>query len=716
MKIDTKSLCGHLRATLQDVIQKDDLQSFVGFLCNLDPNRFKDAANELQYIFGQALQGNFTLEPEKLHYFPQANMPYEERLDYFNNPVQGTRFRNLVVNTLLRLPGSNPTTIKLWASMTNLKSALIIDKPTRNEKYEAFLRIGEKTSIDEALLADWRDFIGHYIPKIINYYRDISGWRRHAPLWSMPESQKTGVTCFAGELLKVDRTDNRFFDVYEQMKHPIVNAIFRKYPKEAAEAVFVGKEVKDISYDIPDPYDRDLPIGIIQIAPKVAQKPRVVFQPLGILDSASRPLFFKLESIVRGLPTQGVHSHDEARERVQRIMSYRHESDNSDLVYSFDQSAFTDRFSYNEIQRPILLILEQSGVIKPYDIACCDATCNGIYESGILKKNTTVSFDGSGTPMGTPPSFMLASLSNDVLVAFAHYRAHGEIPNPYCDPLDIQWMVTGDDLIVFDSKTGDEYDKLCHQIGLKINQDKSIRSSYLAEFCGKYITKDGIFPKLKFSPLTGRDSIKELLTTQYSVDAMSYGWPEYSYDIHMLHELPFPLGIRLPKITSIKELSIGDLYVQALRSAQDLIQLGESLRIYSKEDIALMLSRQERIPHFRYIPEDQEHDPTPSLSPLERAWSEDAKDLKRSLNETDNLDELYKLAESLIELHQKVFPIDNGICERQKKLLLQSRGHIAMRRRLAYENKQVYYKFAQILSLEENLNKRKEVDIDERSI
>lgn len=713
MKVDTKSLCGHIRAVFsKSHLPSEDAQALVGYLCNLDPNRFKDACNEMQHIFGQALLGNFNLEDSELQYFPLGNSQ-QVRVNFFNEEVLGSTFRSKAVNSLLSLPGSDPLTLETWGAMTNLKSALIIDKPTRDERYEAYNRITEKPQIEMEITSCWLQFLDQYIPLIIKR-EDVQSYRKFDPLWNYPEGTKTGITCYGGELVKVRRDDSRLFDIKEQMRHKIVNEICRKYPQEFAEAVFLGYETPFVSFDIPEPYDHDLSIGSVQIAPKVAQKPRIVFQTLLILDSMTRPLFHKLETIIDRLPTQGVFSHEDARKLVQDILTNRFETGTDGMIHSFDQSAFTDRFSYDEIQRPVLVKLRQLGVILDYDLACCDATCRGVYESNILKKNSTVSFNGSGTPMGTPPSFMLASLSNDLLAAFSFYRAYGDLPNPYCpDPKQAKWLVVGDDIIIFDDKVAEEYRRLCSQIGLKINESKSISSDYLAEFCGKYITRHGIVPKLKLSPISGHDALKELMD-YYPRDAIIAGWPEYEPDTELMAYLPEPFGKRKIEDLPMRELPIMDAYSKALRLANELFQLVKEERIFSENDLNILFSRKKRVPQTYQEGDLEEHRPEPVIEPLVRSRIQDAKELVSSLTSASNRDDIYRVAEELDRIYQMIFPNDS---EKRRLEKLASHQHVALPRKHEQNNLNSYSQLLAVASLpDQSENDRKEDNPYEHTI
>jgi hypothetical protein len=536
-KIDNQAVCGHLKATLHEVVPNDDLQVWIGKLNSLDPSTFVLVAKDLATVFTYAFQGRYDIDPQEI---PRLGVKgTTKRIDRSGSPVDGNLYRDPIINKLLDLP-FNQKTDKIYAALTNLKSAAVIFDLSRTEKDEAYSSIAHSTYIDPDLVHEWTSFVDGFTDYFFAVMQP-SAVLESNPIWMNPSSDTT--TCYInsrGELRSAKKGDYRTISGLNNLRQPDINRIARAYPDEFAHAVILGFPVIGAEFELPEPFSKSTPIGRVALAPKRAQKPRIVFIPLSYLDCMSRPLFHKLENLY-SWNIQGVKSHDESRLFVQRLLA-----NNPDLeeIWSFDQSSFTDNFDYYRIQRPILLALKRHNYINDYDLAVVDTINGGVWDATTLRRDY-VRF-GTGTGMGTPPSFVLASIGNGYLYAYAYYKVHGIYPDPRPDR-PCQAIIVGDDSAIRGRAVAQEYLKLCEQIGLKVNTTKSMHSHHVAEFCGKMITKEGIYDKKKLIDMTSYAGVADNADYyQASMDEYLESFPEFRPLVRQLERIPRPFGLAEP--------------------------------------------------------------------------------------------------------------------------------------------------------------------------
>jgi hypothetical protein len=534
--IDRRATCGHLKALLSDVILNDELQAWIGWLNNLDPETFNSVAKDLGHVMTNAFQGKFDIPPEEVPHLA-AYKSKTKRKDRNGNPIPGTYYKSKVLNTILDLDLSDPHNEFIIAGLSNLKSACVIKSLSRTEKDAAYSSITHTTDIDPVFISLWNEFVEGFTPYLIDRLKPVPK-EEYMPLYQAPASDKH--TCYIdsqGRLKKAQKGDLRTMSP-SVFKHPIVNRIAKTYPDEFASAVLIGYPVIGADFQLPTPFDFDIPVGYITIAPKRAQKARIVFIPHAILDSMSRPAFYKITSLY-SWNVQGVESHDDSRLAVQQMLKNIADIPDAE-IWSFDQSAFTDNFDYNRIQRPIVLALRNQGLLSDYDVEVIDNLNNGSWDATYLRPNKVIRF-GTGTGMGTPPSFPLASIGNGYLYAFAYTQVYGEFPDPLSKtPLA---QVVGDDICIADTAVALKYSEICEQIGLKINKSKTMCSHDAAEFCGKMISIREIYDKHKLIDITTYPGMVETMDYyRTSMDEYLESFPMFEPLVRQLEKIPRPFG------------------------------------------------------------------------------------------------------------------------------------------------------------------------------
>lgn len=671
--IDQRSVCGHFKAALSGRIPNDTIQAAVGKMINLDPNAYEQVAKELATVFTRALLGRFYIPQEEIPHLAVSNQ-ITAYTDRYGNQVYGNKYKDEWLDQCLHLPPS-PTTFQIWAGMTNLKSACVIKTLSRSEKDAQYRAFRHTVDIDDDFASEWRYFVDLFTPVLIEQL-ELDQEREYDPLWSTPSSSsKHSVTLNdKGELITCLRGSREYADPRLQLRHPAINRLARRHPKEFAEAFYFGYTVSgDVIIDLPEPFDHEPPIGRCGLAPKRAQKPRTVWIPLAIADSLSRPVFHKLKEIELRWNIQGVKSHDDSRRRIRRKLARNVNLRQPQTFCSYDQSAFTDNFSYDIIQRPILESLHQGGIILEYDLDVVDMINHGNWDLKALgRKYEQVPF-GTGTGMGTPPSFALASVANGYLVAYSYWKAYGRLPS--FQRGKEPGLVVGDDCCIFDKGTGFQYEKVCSTIGLSINESKSFKSQDTAEFCGKLITPEGVWDKHKLIDFPTLSGMTDLI--KYYGDKSDLFFAEFSDvlgiqvldSVHRIQEVPEPYGAKEFQYHEkpFSELSMVDQMATTLQEVARLESLVPDDLTSRRRDFKAIIDRKAMCPEIRCTDTDpayqQDHPPMLQLDEYRKAIVHNIL-LEYHRAQSQSLENLYKLSEQVNEVYTALINNDSKLFEK----------------------------------------------------
>lgn len=573
--IDARAVCGHMKATLSGLLSNDEIQQVVGRMVNTNPNHYEARAKEISLIFSRAIQGNFSFTPEEVPHLalkirdddPHALFGVLDSREHLKDP-------ELIV--LLNLSPS-PDTLKRWAGMTNLKSACVITAFSRSEKIEQREAIRHVAQIDQEHLAKFQKFVVDYTPRLLRGMK-FRPTRDYLPMQLVPENQKgTSTLTNDGRIIKAERGSLASCDITNQLRHPAINRLVREYPEEALACMLLGYPVTKavIGPAFPEPFAFEPPISRVLSAPKIAQKPRWAYATLSVMDCLSQPAFSRLTELMDQWEMQGVKSHDDARLYIKQRLELNSKKPKPDTFWSFDQSAYTDNLSYREIIHPVLESLRDNGVLTQFDLDVMDTVIYGTMDAKALGlKHELIRFE-TGSPMGFRPDFAAASITNGYLMAFAYYEAHGRYPRN--NARSVPGKIVGDDACAFDYSTGAAYQWLCKDLGLKINMSKSIVSDHVAEFCGKFITKDGVFDKRKLMPMSNTDALVDTLRyykdheeeylSAYE-DILSVAPPEIVRGYRMV---PAPIGLGEPVMDKpMNELTVVEQVVKTNAMSTEL--------------------------------------------------------------------------------------------------------------------------------------------------
>lgn len=173
-------------------------------------------------------------------------------------------------------------------------------------------------------------------------------------------------------------------------------------------------------------------------------------------------------------------------------------------VYSFDATAFTDRFPVS-LQLKMAEKLLKKGIITQADYEALEIVTSGSWWSVDLQRSIKWEV---GQPLGYGPSFHLATLAHAMILDHLDHEVNG-------GPTQC-WQVVGDDVVIADSTVAKLYKEKMEQLGVEINLSKSLISSKYAEFLGKLMTEEGVNPSIKVKILSGHSQIIDVLSF--------YGW------------------------------------------------------------------------------------------------------------------------------------------------------------------------------------------------
>jgi hypothetical protein len=172
-----------------------------------------------------------------------------------------------------------------------------------------------------------------------------------------------------------------------------------------------------------------------------------------------RPFHNFLMGELRKLPMDGTWDQGKAADRV------REETKKGTKLYSFDLSAATDRFPVRFLVL-VLTALVGPEVAEAWRILLVD---RDYWHAGVAYRYA------AGQPMGTLSSWASFALAHHVVVQMAARLAGYE-------GLFQGYVLLGDDIVIFDEAVAEEYRLLMTELGVTINDDKSINGPGTAEF------------------------------------------------------------------------------------------------------------------------------------------------------------------------------------------------------------------------------------------
>lgn len=515
--INANSLCAHCKSLLSPVVKDSNLQAFIGSIPK-NESVFLKYSSDLSTLFALCLQGRIDeINPSKftcLALRPNADGTTVIAPDS-SKSVPPYIPKDKALCELISLDGTIAQHQKIWAGMMKFKTALgprTTRKPSQQKMKEHSESITKPFDGDPSVFAEiepqLRTLTQILIEKSGVSSEDLDKF--YLPVSHIPEKDKKLLTIRSdGKAIKANRTEVQAFSTKGALRLEEIQEIYKEDPDTFCSRAFIGFPCEDCSLDLDD-YPMiakgTVPLSAISFIPKPGDKERVVAVPTAIMQSLSYPIGKIFKTINSSWAVQGVDSHKETCEFLSRMVSV---SKGTKTFYSVDMSNFTDRFPYHGLTSVVTDELVKQGVLKPIDRKIMDLVCEG----KILLDNQVRSY-GVGTPMGTFPSFPAASNGNGMVgaIAFANAHLNGDVSKIRLDRLPMR--VIGDDIVIWDDKTYQNYKELMTRLGVEVQESKCLQSNYVAEMCSKIITDQGVFQQRKIETLytaTNLDAVIDVI-------------------------------------------------------------------------------------------------------------------------------------------------------------------------------------------------------------
>jgi hypothetical protein len=212
--------------------------------------------------------------------------------------------------------------------------------------------------------------------------------------------------------------------------------------------------------------------GEVHFLQEPGYKLRSIASPYRLFQVASQPLKQDLGQLVSTLDWDCTHDQGKAHPFVQEQLRCKK------TVYSVDLSSATDMFPF-ELQNIVLETIY--GKENPYVRLFQDisrSTWHSDLGDIVWKK---------GQPLGFNPSFFTFTLSHGLLLLHLLGKKY-----------EHEFFVLGDDVIILNSTLFEKYRQFLDANGCPYSPDKTLISCELAEFAGKVITPDAVYPQLKW--------------------------------------------------------------------------------------------------------------------------------------------------------------------------------------------------------------------------
>jgi hypothetical protein len=475
--------------------------------------------------------------------------------------------RDDILANIITLDGSLAESQKIWAGLMKLKTAIpprTSRNPSRRQLEDHYHSITDPFAGDPTVFKEIEQQV-RTVTRMLVQQASVSPALEEMfflPMHSHPSRDKTFTSISAeGTTRTLSRRLQGTFSLGKFLGLEEIKEIYHFDPLTFISRMFVGTTIDAGSFDI-DRYTT-IPKGstalcTIAYIPQAGDKERVVAIPTAGMQSLSYPIGKVLRVISDSWNVQGVKSHDSTCNYISNMIRVS----NHKTFYSIDMSNFTDRLPYDGFQSIIVEELVKLQILKPVDKIIMD-----LIARGTIRINNQNSSYGVGTPMGTFPSFPLASLGNGVAAAICFANAHlnGDVTRLRLNHLPAR--VIGDDFVTWDSGLADHYKVLMQRLGVDIQPSKCMESQYVAEMCSKIITDLGVFQQKKLETLASAESLQSFKSQlEYYgpelIESLAQYDPAFAERVKVLYQIPQPYG--LGPIVSEKDYGILNSFWRAL--------------------------------------------------------------------------------------------------------------------------------------------------------
>jgi len=216
--------------------------------------------------------------------------------------------------------------------------------------------------------------------------------------------------------------------------------------------------------------------GEVHFLQEPGYKLRSIASPYRLFQVASQPLKNDLGQLVRTLDWDCTHDQGKAMPFIKEALL------NKRFVHSVDLSSATDYFPY-ELQQIVLETIygKDNSYVKLFrDVS----RANWHSELGEIVWR-------KGQPLGFNPSFFTFTLTHGLVLLTLLGRKYNH-----------EFFVLGDDVVILDKRLFNDYISFLSTAACPYAADKTLISNELAEFAGKVITSENIYPQLKWRKIS----------------------------------------------------------------------------------------------------------------------------------------------------------------------------------------------------------------------
>lgn len=300
-------------------------------------------------------------------------------------------------------------------------------------------------------------------------------------------------------LRSVKRSDPRCWTFEIFKNDPEVRELHNEFPAEFGIGLF-GRPIT-----LPEP-SMLIPKELISKGPKIICNPviepggklRIAMSPLLAYQGLVLPLHTKVYNFIKRIKSQGVTSHENALKDIQHEIALNEAKGFRPLIFSGDLSNYSDNIPTDSMNA-IMEGLITRNIISEFDYKSFNLISNLPIQ---LPDYSVIKYD-NGNPQGAFGSFPLISLFNDVLVRVSFCMAYGVSPTDINENVNSNMLpfykVVGDDVVIFDQKTSEQYVSIVEDLGMQISKLKCMKSYTTAEFCSRFVDSQGIYRKKKIN-------------------------------------------------------------------------------------------------------------------------------------------------------------------------------------------------------------------------
>lgn len=223
-------------------------------------------------------------------------------------------------------------------------------------------------------------------------------------------------------------------------------------------------------------------------------KLRVVANPDRVVQAGLEPLKNELRRSLEKIPEDCTFNQEKALAPIQKWLN------SGRTVYSVDLSDATTLFPWKVTED----LLRKRFPSYQSHIDVMDSASRGPWTLKFGKrrnKDCTVQFT-RGQPLGLGPSFFAFSLTHHNLL-YGICKKLGKSTKTN----DI-YRILGDDVVISDHKVAKNYMRTLRNLGCKISENKTLISSYAAEFAGYVVTRQNIGKGMKWRELSNHSFLE----------------------------------------------------------------------------------------------------------------------------------------------------------------------------------------------------------------